>query len=406
MTRSRFMFVTLAIVVCLCITLAGGAAVTSASGADPARRVIAVVLRMDDYSDAMSLSLETAILAGIERYRIPVVFGVIPYLPGKGSLSSQPDLDQPLSRTRTDRLRPAVEAGLLEIAQHGYSHRSNVTGGLSGDSEFSGVPADVQRANILKGKGLLEELIGRPVVSFCPPFNRYDVNTVRVLASAGFTTLSAGGYCHADETTPLRYLPATCKLIELPLAVKAARCARDPQPVIVALFHPYDFIEEDASRGFIHYADLDAQFAWVAQQRDVRVLTLDRASREIGDLGAGRYRAFYQCHALSRLLPEALIRRIYPPSAYWTVHGARMWAIQLAAWLMILLGAGCLLGWLLARATSSRFSRGSCWLGWVGAAVLAAGLVRFLLHPGFLGALIATVGAGVIAGGVWPRGKK
>jgi hypothetical protein len=406
MTQSRIISVALLSVSCLGFTLAGKAATPPAYGSDPSRPAITVVFRMDDYSDAMSLSLETAILTGIQRYRTPVVFGAIPYLPGKEDLSRRPDLDQPLSRARADRLRPAIEAGLLEIAQHGYSHRSNAAGGLSGDSEFSGIPTETQRAWILKGKELLEGLFGRPVVSFCPPFNRYDVITVRVLAASGFTTLSAGGYCHADESTGLRYLPATCKLMQLPLAVEAARKGMDPQPVIVALFHPYDFIEEEAARGFIHYADLDALLAWVSQQRDVRVVTLDRVGREIGDLGAARYRAFYQCHALSRLLPEALIRRIYPPSAYWTVHGSRMWAIQFAAWLMLLLGAGCLFGWLLARGTSSGISRRPCWLGWVGAAVLVAGLVRFLLHPGFLGALIAAVGAGVVAGGVWSRVKK
>lgn len=406
MTQSRIMSVALVSVSCLGFTLVGKAATPPADGSDPARPAITVVFRMDDYSDAMSLSLETAILTGIERYRTPVVFSAIPYLPGKGDLSRRPELDQPLSRARADRLRPAIEAGLLEIAQHGYSHRSNAAGGLSGDSEFSGIPAETQRAWILKGKGLLEGLFGRPVVSFCPPFNRYDVTTVRVLAAAGFTTLSAGGYCHADGSTGLRYLPATCKLMQLPLAVEAARKGRDPQPVIVALFHPYDFMEEEAARGFIHYADLDALLTWVSQQRDVRVVTLDRAGREIGDLGAARYRAYYQCHALSRLLPTALIHRIYPPSAYWTVHGSRMWAIQLAAWLMLLLGAGCLLGWLTSRACSCRIPRGPCWLGCAGTVLVAVGVAAFLRHPAFMGALIAATGAGVVVGGVWPRVKQ
>lgn len=406
MTQSRFMSIALAVVIIPCLLRAALPSSAPVSGADPAGQVITVVLRMDDYSDAMSTNLETAIVSGIERYRLPVVFAAIPYLPEKGRLSNQPDLDRPLSRARVEGLRPVIDAGLLEIAQHGYSHRSNAAGGLSGDSEFSGLPPEDQRARILKGKARLEELLGRPVVSFCPPFNRYDVNTVRVLASSGFTTLSAGGYCHADGTTPLRYLPATCKLIDLPLAVEAARHVRDPHTVIVVLFHPYDFIEEDAARGFIHYAELDALLAWISQQRDVRVLTLDRASREIPELGAERYRAFYQCHALSRLLPAVLVRRIYPPSAYWTVHRSWKWDIKLAAWLIALLGAGFLCGGALARALCSWNAFGARWLGWVGAALILAGGVRFILHPGFPGSLLVAVGVGVVAGRLWPYGKK
>ncbi|MEI6562939.1 MAG: DUF2334 domain-containing protein [bacterium] len=369
-----------------------------ASEADSTGRVITVVFRMDDYSEAISSNMESEVLGGFGQYRLPVVFGVIPYLPGKGILADQPDSDQPLSATKADRLRPALEAGLLEIAQHGYSHRSIIGGGLTGNSEFSGLPSDVQRTKIIKGKTLLEGLFGRPILSFCPPFNRYDVNTVRVLASAGFVTLSAGGYCHADEVTPLRYLPGTCKIMQIPRAVEAARRERDSQPVIVVLFHPYDFIEEDALRGYMHYADLNAQLAWVSQQRDIRVLTLSQASKVVKDLGAKRYGAYYHCHALSRLLPETLLQRIYPQGPYRTVHCSRMWAITLLAWLAILLGTGFLMAFLVARATSSYpfFATRGC--GWGMAALPFAGFVWLLLHPGFPGLLCVAISAGLVVG--------
>jgi len=399
MKRSRLVLEALASVVFQGVSLiALTQPCVSALAAESTGRVITVVFRMDDYSDDISSNMESVVLGGFRQYRLPVVFGVIPYLPGKGILADQPHQDQPLSVSKADRLRPTLDAGLLEIAQHGYSHRSIVSGGLAGNSEFSGLLPDVQRTKISKGKTLLEKLFGRPMVSFCPPFNRYDVNTVRVLASEGFVTLSAGGYCHADEAIPLHYLPGTCKIMQIHSAVEAARHVGESQPVIVVLFHPYDFIEEDARRGYMHYADLNAQLAWVSQQHDLRVLTLSQASLEIQDLGAKRYRAYYRCHALSRLLPKTVLQRVYPQGPYWSAHNSRKWAIKLMTWLAFLLGTGFLLTLLIARATSSCSPYASRRFGWGTVALLVAGFVWLLWHPGFPGLLLVAMGAGLAAG--------
>jgi len=365
-------------------------------------QTITVVFRMDDYSNDTSSNFDATVLDEFERHHLPVVFGVIPYSPEKGALSVQPDQDRPLSSAKADRLRPALQSGLLEVAQHGYSHRSVRACRLAGESEFMGVPREVQRANIMKGKALLEGFFGRPILSFCPPFNRYDETTVRVLAVSGFTMLSAGGFCHTDDSTPLRYLPGTCKLTQLPRAVEAARRERDDQPVIVVLFHPYDFQEEDPLRGSLHYADLEAQLTWLAQQGDVRVRTLAQASREIRDLGANRYHAFFQCHALSRLLPEGLRQRVYPAEAYWTVRRSHTWVVRLSVWLATLLGAGFLPALLLASAGSRRRFPGTRWY-WSGivALLLAAG-TWLLMHPGFPGLFLMIVGSGFVAGRVFP----
>lgn len=404
MTLLRCVSVALATVVLLGIVRIASSGLseqTSSSSADATGREITVVFRMDDYSDSISSNVEAVVLAGFERYRLPVVFGVVPYLPRKGSLSDKSDLDQPLSPEKAGRLRIIVDAGLLEIAQHGYSHRSVGAGGLSGNSEFSGLSPDVQRAKILKGKSLLEGLFGRPMVTFCPPFNRYDVNTVRMLSAAGFTTLSAGGFCHADESMPLLYLPGTCKITQIVSAIESARLEQDPQPVIVVLFHPYDFLEEDAVRGLIRLADLHSQLAWVAQQPDIRVLTLSQASREIRDLGAKRYRAFFQCHALARLLPDKLRERLYPPEAYWSVHRSHVWAIKFAAWLVALLGIGFLSALLIVRAFVLRFFCATRWCGWWLAALPFIAGLWLLSHPGFWGLLLVAVGAGMAVGGLF-----
>lgn len=358
---------------------------------------------MDDYSNSTSSNLDLSVLGCFERYRLPVVFSVIPFTPEKGSLAPQSDGDRPLSSAKADRLRPALRAGWLEIAQHGYSHRSLRLRPLRGDSEFAGLPPAAQRDTMMKGKRLLEERFALRITSFCPPFNRYDVNTVRELAASGFTTLSAGGYCHADASTALRYLPATCTIPQLPLAVDAARHDTDPQPVVVVLFHPYDFVEEDAARGQLHFSDLDTQLAWAARQGDVRVRTLAQANQDIRDLGASRYRAFFQCHALGRLLPEAMRSWVYPAEAYWTVQGSRLRALRLSAWLAAMVGTALLAALWFARTLAGRMVCAGLWCLIGALALVLAGGICVVVAPGFHCLLLMTTGSGFILGKWWPH---
>jgi peptidoglycan/xylan/chitin deacetylase (PgdA/CDA1 family) len=68
---------------------------------------------------------------------------------------------------------------LVEIGAHTVTHPT-----------LSGLPAEVQRSEILKSKADLEEIAGRPVSAFAYPFGRrsdYDSRTLTLVREGGFT---------------------------------------------------------------------------------------------------------------------------------------------------------------------------------------------------------------------------
>ncbi len=141
-----------------------------------------------------------------------------------------------------------------------------------------------------KGKKFLEGMIDAPISTFMPPWNRYDANTLRALETLGFSTLSADNK-KGEETQAckLNLLPYSCSLYRLRDAVKKSRTSSDPQPVIVVLFHEYDFKEINEKRGRISYQEVYALLNWVSSQADVRLLSISQATQVIDNLSAKRF---------------------------------------------------------------------------------------------------------------------
>lgn len=69
---------------------------------------------------------------------------------------------------------------------------------------------------------------------------------------------------------------------------RQSRTSFDPQPVIVVLFHEYDFQEIDETRGRITYQEFYELLNWLSSQRDVRLLSISQAAQGINDLSAKR----------------------------------------------------------------------------------------------------------------------
>jgi peptidoglycan/xylan/chitin deacetylase (PgdA/CDA1 family) len=192
----------------------------------------------------------------------------------------------PLPDEKADILRKASASGTLDIALHGYSHQTTRADEMM---EFSGVGYQTQLEKIAAGRKFLEEITGAPISSFVPPWNRYDKGTLRALQDHGFSTLSAGQQGDAPSDIPLKFLPATCDLLRVREAVRIARDAAVAEPVIVVLFHDYDFSEVNAARGKSNYQSLFDLLRWLRQQRDVRLLSISEATRVIGDLSINRF---------------------------------------------------------------------------------------------------------------------
>ena len=147
------------------------------------------------------------------------------------------------------RFKKEIEAGTVEIAQHGFKHQQSG----QEQTEFRSVPYPIQKEWIQKGRKMLEGVFLQTVTTFVPPWNNYDTATIRILREMGFGCLSGdlGPVGRIDKKVPHRntdtiaYIPASCSLREVKkavaLALKSQYQSSGSHSFIVVCFHPYDF---------------------------------------------------------------------------------------------------------------------------------------------------------------------
>jgi hypothetical protein len=97
-------------------------------------------------------------------------------------------------------IRHGVERGLLEVANHGYTHcvlerrsfRPRLfSGNRTAHREFHGwLPPETHREHIARAQGILQEFLGAPVVTFVPPGNLFTRVTLEAAAAAGLRYVS------------------------------------------------------------------------------------------------------------------------------------------------------------------------------------------------------------------------
>ena len=263
---------------------------------------IYIVFRMDDFSALSDTGLEMRILDLFEKKQIGITFGVVPFVcAGEQRDPVTQDLI-PLPPKKSEMLRTKIDVGCLDVALHGYSHQTHDPDELS---EFVGFDYAAQLKKLVEGKQRLEEVIGYPVEIFIPPWNSYDLDTLRALELAGFKILSAGWKGVAANESNIRFLPATCHLDAIEDAVEDARLSSDKQPVIVVLFHHYDFKEFNDPRGNLTLEAFSDLLDRLKEQKDLRLVSIAQANKAIVDLGAKRFLALERWREMERLLPKA-----------------------------------------------------------------------------------------------------
>jgi peptidoglycan/xylan/chitin deacetylase (PgdA/CDA1 family) len=112
-------------------------------------------------------------LALVDRYRAPLGLAVIPS-------RAKPTL--------ADRLS---SAHLVEVVQHGFSHKNHAEPGQRSTEFGANRPLDARRHEIEEGRRLLHGYNLAPI--FVPPWNRYDKSMVRDLEQTGLKAISAFG---------------------------------------------------------------------------------------------------------------------------------------------------------------------------------------------------------------------
>ncbi len=354
------------------------------SRADPtAARQVLVVLRLDDVSAVSPMGLEQGILDALARYGLVATFGVIPFACDSPVREATPRPPSPFSQEKVAMLRAAVERKTIEVALHGFSHQ---TWRDDNPSEFAGRLPEVQEALIGKGKKALEDWGLGPARTFIPPWNTYDQGTVRALEAHGFHAISAGWKGVAPVGTPINFVPATTSLGHLQAAVKAARGSPDLRPLVVALFHHYDFAEAAPGRGRWTLARFGRLLDWLAEQPDVRVVTVAGACEALRDLGVERFRAVEAWRRIQTTTPRPF-REAVPVLFYHDSTAlARAWrtlgALYAALALCVMASVGFALGFWLAASEGGRWSSAA---GLATSLILSAcGVIGLGMSPGAL----------------------
>lgn len=242
---------------------------------------INVVFRYDDYSAVSSKDIELRIIDAFRKNEASLTFSVIPFVCAGDIHDPSPQNIIPITSREGAILKTGFEDRVLDIALHGYSHQ---TIDAERNTEFSGLDYTSQIDRLAKGKKLLEGILDNPVTVFVPPWNQYDLNTLRALEELGFSTLSAGKNDMARKDSKLNFVPFSCGLPELRNAVEGARISADKESVIVVLFHEYDFRERNDKRGKITFQEFYDLLNWIKSQRDVRLLSVSQATKVIKNL--------------------------------------------------------------------------------------------------------------------------
>ena len=187
------------------------------------------------------MDLQIELIEEFMLRNIPITIAVIPFWQEK---------EIPVNNKIVQRFGGKIESGMIEVAQHGFSHRQS----NKEQTEFLSVTYQSQVKWIQRGKEILERAFSSNVTTFVPPWNNYDGNTIRTVVELKFNCLS-GDLGPVDgqnrslidtSTNSMAYIPASSSFREVGYAVELALSpqvqSKRFRNFIVVCFHPYDFI--------------------------------------------------------------------------------------------------------------------------------------------------------------------
>ena len=244
--------------------------------------------------------MELKVIDLFRKNNSSITFGVIPNLGDNKERASPSSEVLALSAMKCDLLAKAAADGVVEVALHGYSHE-NINPKVP--TEFAGLDYQRQVARIAKGKGLLVQRTGATINTFIPPWNQYDINTLRALKKLDFSNISAGLLRDSVANAALNFLPETCGITQLPQALKAAQGFPVRNPLIIAVFHLFEIKEINAKKGKITFREFSEFVNRLGLVDDICMVSIGQATEIMADFGADRFMLNKQRRQLTDLLP-------------------------------------------------------------------------------------------------------
>ncbi len=239
---------------------------------NPAKKVV-VVFRNDDIQEFSGSAAERRFLKLFAENGIPQTYAVVPF---KKNLDKEGEW--------VLLLQEQQERGLAEIAQHGYAHR-NHTGKRR--SEFAGRPFEDQAEEIRSGKAHLERIFQREVVTFIPPFNSYDKQTLLACAQNGIKVLSSSPFFPIPHPLPLTVANLNFLLTDPASRVELASGYGGDLSIFIVHYHSY---MEEIYREEDYFGKATQLIQTIQRHRNVEVDTLGNV--------ALRYAGYFKERAL------------------------------------------------------------------------------------------------------------
>jgi peptidoglycan/xylan/chitin deacetylase (PgdA/CDA1 family) len=267
------------------------------------KKTVNLVFRLDDFSAVSSTGIEREVITLFRQHRVALTIGVVPFVCSHDFGDPTEQILLPLPADKVDFLRQAVNDATIDVALHGYSHQ---TVGINRKTEFAGIGLEAQLEKLTRGKTALENTIASSVSIFIPPWNSYDLETIQVLDHLKMAVISADWKGPAAQGTNLKFLPATTDLMHIHDAISDASCSPDKQPLIVVLFHLYDFKEFGGDHGCITLQKLAEELNWIKQKEGIRILSISQALDLIEDLSVHRFLAVEAWREVQTVTPPIL----------------------------------------------------------------------------------------------------
>ena len=177
-------------------------------------------------------------------------------------------------------------------------------------------------------------------------------------------------------------MPNSCGISQLRDAVIEARSSTDAQPLIVVLFHEYDFQEIDEESGSITFQELSDLLHWLKIQKYIRLLSISQATNVIKDISVNRFllinRMRKRLDSISSLLPSFL-QGEKPTRLYQEKLGLTKTHLVFGAFYLTIIGLGTVASFVIGFFVFQRSSL-IMNIGKIGSIVLSTIVLVYVFH--------------------------
>lgn len=311
---------------------------------------IYIIVRNDDVCALSNSAKERRILGIFEKYNVPQVISVIPKITEDPhdcrcnkfhALEENPEI--------VDLIREYHNKGLVEIAQHGYTHQTDTlhpSRQSNGDkpefykgidrnwlayspehpegySEFNGLSEDIARKHISEGRKYLESRFGVHLSTFVFPWDRLNNTNLQILSDRGFENVLCSR--HSTYSGPLLlmdYCLRDYEIMKLPDLVE--KLCEQNRPVIVQVtYHSWMFDDKDMD-------ELDQMLEHVTEVERVTFIKANQIANLVPSLN--RYSRWHaRVQELAREVNPILGTKINLPRFY-TLNAGFYWRYFLKAY--------------------------------------------------------------------------